>query len=134
MWSKTLLPSASFYTQLYKNDQHLLGTVKTEVSADFHDLSLEHAPLGCLTGNIADPGEWEKFKLTPEQVEKYWTDGYLSNIPVLSEEQCDKLLEDYKTFLVSGYCEILNFEHILCLGSSLSIVWPHEVELGTEVG
>lgn len=45
--------------------------------------------------------ELAKFKLTDEQVEQYWRDGYISNIPVLTEEQCDKLLEDYSKFLVS---------------------------------
>lgn len=46
--------------------------------------------------------EWHKFKLTQEQIDSYWTNGYLPNIRVLSEEQCDKLLDDYKMFLVSG--------------------------------
>ena len=74
----------------------------TEVPDTFHDLSLEHKPLGCLTGGVASPEAWSKFKLSPEQVEQYWSDGYLSNIPVLTDDQCDKLLEDYKTFLVRG--------------------------------
>lgn len=48
---------------------------------------------------------WQQYKLTNEQVDQYWTNGYLPNIKVLSEEQCDKLLEDYKLFLVSKvYC------------------------------
>ena len=68
----------------------------------FQDLSLSHTPLGHLTGGVAAPGEWGKFQLTPEQVEQFWRDGYISNIPVLSEEQVSKLLEDYKTFLVSA--------------------------------
>ena len=76
------------------------GTVSTKVPDDFRDLSLDHTPLGCLTEGVKTPGEWDKFKLTPEQVEQFWRDGYLSNIQVLSEQQCHKLLEDYKTFLV----------------------------------
>ena len=76
--------------------------MKVPVADTFRDLSLNHAPLGRLTEGVATPGGWSKFQLTPEQIEQYWRDGYLSNIPVLSEEQCDMLLEDYKTFLVSA--------------------------------
>ena len=48
-----------------------------------------------------DGKDWQQYRLTEEQLEQYWADGYLSNIKVLSEEQCDILLEDYKLFLVS---------------------------------
>jgi len=71
-----------------------------KVSEGFQDLSLEHSPLGCLTEAVTSPQELKHFQLTPEQVEQYWEEGYLSNIPVLSEEQCDKLLKDYNKFLV----------------------------------
>lgn len=77
------------------------GAVTVPVSDTFHDLSLDHKPLGCLTGGVTSPKEWNQFQLTPEQVEQYWRNGYISNIPVLTSEQCDKLLEDYKKFLVS---------------------------------
>ena len=48
-----------------------------------------------------DDKDWQQYRLTEEQLEQYWADGYLPNIKVLSEEQCDILLEDYKLFLVS---------------------------------
>lgn len=41
-----------------------------------------------------------QFKLTQAQVDQYWKDGYLSGFRVLSDEQCELLLEDYKIFLV----------------------------------
>jgi len=47
-----------------------------------------------------DGAEWAKHQLSDAQVEQFWSQGYLSNIPVLSEEQCEKLLKDYRTFLV----------------------------------
>ena len=78
----------------------MLGKVTTSIPENFRDLSLDHAPLGCLTKSVASPGGWGKFELTPEQMEQYWRDGYLSNIQVLSEEQCERLLQDYRTFLV----------------------------------
>lgn len=48
--------------------------------------------------------DWQQYRLTEEQIDQYWANGYLPNIKVLSEEQCDKLLADYKLFLVSTYC------------------------------
>lgn len=47
--------------------------------------------------SIQDHAEYEQLKLTPEQIDMYWEQGYLSNIPVLSEEQCEILLKDYRT-------------------------------------
>ena len=52
---------------------------------------------------IQDSKDWQQYRLTEEQIDQYWTNGYLPNIKVLSEEQCDKLLTDYKLFLVSTY-------------------------------
>ena len=48
-------------------------------------------------GDVVD---WSGLRLSQEQVDQFWRDGYLSNIPVLSEKQCELLLSDYKTFLV----------------------------------
>ncbi|XP_050415070.2 phytanoyl-CoA dioxygenase domain-containing protein 1 [Patella vulgata] len=63
------------------------------------DLSKIHKPLGVLYDPIKDKSEWSKFKLTNEQIEEFWRDGFLLNIPVLTEEQCDKVLQDYIYFL-----------------------------------
>ena len=41
-----------------------------------------------------------------------WANEYLPNIKVLSEEQCDKLLEDYKLFLVSNVIVVMDNELI----------------------
>ena len=48
-----------------------------------------------------EPSDWCRFKLSPEQVDRFWQEGYLTNIPVLSEEQCDKILLDYQRLIVS---------------------------------
>ena len=70
--------------------------------SDFRDLSLDHTPLGSLTGEQShDPGVWGKYRLSQNQVDQFWEKGFLSNIPVLNEEQCDNILKDYATFLVS---------------------------------
>jgi len=51
---------------------------------------------------LQDGKDWTQYRLTEEQIDQYWSNGYLPNIKVLSEEQCDKLLADYKLFLVSN--------------------------------
>lgn len=83
----------------YRNEEHLKGAVTANVPDTFRDLSLDHAPLGCLTGGVASRSEWQGFELSGEQVQQFWRDGYLSNIPVLTQQQCDKLLQDYQQFL-----------------------------------
>ena len=52
---------------------------------------------------VQDPNgrDWSEHQLSASQVKRYWDEGYLSNVPVLTEEQCDRLLEAYETFLVS---------------------------------
>ena len=65
--------------------------------------------------------EWHKYKLTQEQVDSYWTNGYLPNIRVLSEDQCDKLLEDYKVFLVSGVFVCSMYVCSVCVCASVVI-------------
>ena len=48
-----------------------------------------------------DSTQWSQYKLSEAQVDQYWRDGYISNIRVLADEQCDLLLQDYQVFLVS---------------------------------
>ena len=45
--------------------------------------------------------DWQTFRLSDEQVRQYHKDGYISNVKILSDEQCDRLLADYSLFLVS---------------------------------
>lgn len=80
-----------------------MGAVDVPVPQDFQDLSLNHSSMGALTTESSqDAGAWSKYRLTPEQVEQFWRDGYLSNIRVLSEDQCASILTDYQKFLVSS--------------------------------
>ena len=105
---------------LYVNDEHEKGVVDIPVPDGFRDLSLDHKPLGCLCSEIKvrvvrnfiqkkahfliflqKPSEWQQYQLTQDQIDQFWHDGYLTNLPVLSSEQCDKLLKEYSVFLVS---------------------------------
>ena len=50
---------------------------------------------------MQNPSDWLKYQLTQDQVDQYWTDGYISGIKVLADEECDIILKDYEVFLVS---------------------------------
>ncbi|KAL5019597.1 hypothetical protein ScPMuIL_002489 [Solemya velum] len=63
------------------------------------DWSTVHEPTGELFAPIQNSAEWRSFRFTPEQVSQYWRDGYISNIPVLTPDQCDRILADYTYFL-----------------------------------
>ncbi|XP_072049050.1 phytanoyl-CoA dioxygenase domain-containing protein 1 homolog [Amphiura filiformis] len=60
------------------------------------DWSTLHKPSGTLFDPIKNASEWGKFKLSEEQVAQFWRDGFITNVPVLSEQQCDKILQDYQ--------------------------------------
>ncbi|XP_045209550.2 phytanoyl-CoA dioxygenase domain-containing protein 1-like isoform X1 [Mercenaria mercenaria] len=63
------------------------------------DYSTVHKPLGALTDGKQTQFDWSRFKFSQDQVDKFWKDGFLLNVPVLTHKQCDLLLEDYKYFL-----------------------------------
>ncbi|CAI8021964.1 hypothetical protein GBAR_LOCUS12940, partial [Geodia barretti] len=85
----------------YENREHERGAVTASVPEDFTDLSTVHHSLGSLS--VQEGGEsgvdWISHQLSQEQVDQFWRDGYLSNIPVLAQQQVQLLLKDYKTFL-----------------------------------
>ena len=89
---------------MYVNEEHKKGVVTADVPDDFHDLSLEHSLLGSLTGGKKEFGaeEWQQFELPPEKVEEFWEKGFLTNVRVLTEEQCEQIIQDYQHFLVRG--------------------------------
>jgi hypothetical protein len=60
-------------------------------------MKTRNTPLGVLCSE--EVSDWHQHQLSSDQVEQFWRDGYLSNVPVLIEEQCQLLLSDYKTFL-----------------------------------
>lgn len=48
-----------------------------------------------------DGSKWKNFKLDQSQMDCFRRDGFLLNVPVLTEEQCDRILEDYRYFMVT---------------------------------
>jgi ectoine hydroxylase-related dioxygenase (phytanoyl-CoA dioxygenase family) len=55
------------------------------------DLSLFHQRLGDLFTSPNNRDEWNRFRLTDEQVEFYKTNGYLAGIQLLTDEQLEAL-------------------------------------------
>ena len=49
---------------------------------------------------LQDRISWSKHRLSDEQVKQFHADGFLLNIPVLTSQQCDAILEDIKHFTV----------------------------------
>ncbi|CAL4062530.1 unnamed protein product [Meganyctiphanes norvegica] len=62
------------------------------------DYSTVHEPLGELFEPIKDKSKWSSHLLSNDQVEAFWRDGYLLNVPLLSHQDCDRILDDYNYF------------------------------------
>ncbi|CAN5315525.1 hypothetical protein BH09SUM1_BH09SUM1_21190 [soil metagenome] len=64
------------------------------------DLSTHHHPLTDLFPSIPrNRDEWEKYRLTDDQVEHFHQYGYVSDIPMLDEQQVEALREELKDML-----------------------------------
>src|ERR1044072_9670711 len=55
------------------------------------DLSLRHEPVGDLVALPASADEWQRYRLSEEQVSCFNQYGYLKGIPMLTEHKVDVL-------------------------------------------
>src|SRR5258708_30162996 len=58
------------------------------------DYSTFYSPVGKLFQWPAFKGEWEQYKLTPEQVESFHENGFLGNVKLLDDEQIEILRKE----------------------------------------
>ncbi|MEX2558887.1 MAG: phytanoyl-CoA dioxygenase family protein [Pirellulales bacterium] len=58
------------------------------------DLAERHELISDLITLPDGPADWRKYRLTEEQVESFERLGYVTGVRVLSDEQCDRLLEE----------------------------------------
>ena len=73
----------------------------TSQTADVPDLSYVSEPIGALYPLFPRcRATLSPFLLREEQLEFYKENGYISNLPALSEKQCDAILADYQQFLL----------------------------------
>ncbi|MEX2175193.1 MAG: phytanoyl-CoA dioxygenase family protein [Pirellulaceae bacterium] len=62
------------------------------------DLSTRHELVGDLLELPKSQSDWEKYRLTDEQVAFYHEHGYLAGVRILTDEQCDKLSAELAEF------------------------------------
>ncbi len=69
------------------------------------DWSTLHEPGGdVLYSALKQPDlKWQEYKLSDEMVQSYWRDGFITNVPILTPEQCDEVLKDCQYLLVRSY-------------------------------
>ena len=53
------------------------------------DLSQRHAPIGSFLDGVAD--DWERYRLSDEQVAFFHQNGYLKGVRILTDEQVETL-------------------------------------------
>lgn len=63
-----------------------------------NDLSMRHELVGDLFKLPRSRDEWERYRLTDEQVAFYHEQGYLAGIRILTDEQCDQLCGELAEF------------------------------------
>src|SRR5262245_17384917 len=64
----------------------------------FIDLSTHHQPIGGLFSLPQSAAEWDRYKLSDEQVAFYHEHGYLAGVRILSDEQIEKLRAELSEF------------------------------------
>ena len=77
------------------------STAFVSQKTDIRDLSYVSEPIGALYPLLPKcHAALSPFLLTDEQLEFYKENGFVSNLPALSLEQCDAILTDYRQFLL----------------------------------
>ena len=84
----------------YRNEASRRGLVQATVSEDVTDYANFHEPVGRLCNHLPSRAEEVAvLSLSDEQLHAYQQDGYVGNVRVLTEEQCDLLLDELQTLV-----------------------------------
>lgn len=67
------------------------------------DLSTRHEPIGDLLSLPRTAAEWDRYRLTAEQVAFYHEHGYLAGVKVLTDEQIEKLRAELAEFFTPNH-------------------------------
>lgn len=62
--------------------------------ASYLDLAERHQPVSSLFPQLASTGDWERYRLSDDQVDFFHEQGYLKGIRVLNDEQIDALRKE----------------------------------------
>lgn len=84
-----------------------MTTNPVEQSKNVSDLSYLSKPIGDLFGHLpVNPDDYSRFLLSEDQIAFYKANGYLTQVRVLTEEQCNRIIDECKRFLLwDKYCE-----------------------------
>lgn len=70
-------------------------------SNEIADLSYISQPIGDLFGSLpTNPADYRNCLLSDEQISFYKANGYLTEVRVLTDEQCNRIIEEYNRFLL----------------------------------
>jgi len=70
-------------------------------SNEVSDLSFESKPIGALFGQLpSNPNDYAQYLLSEDQISFYKANGYLTQVRVLTDEQCNRIIDEYKRFLL----------------------------------
>jgi ectoine hydroxylase-related dioxygenase (phytanoyl-CoA dioxygenase family) len=70
-------------------------------SNDVSDLSFISKPIGDLFGQLpVNPDDYASYLLSEDQISFYKANGYLTQVRVLTDEQCNRIIDEYKRFLL----------------------------------
>ncbi|CAF0963559.1 unnamed protein product [Adineta steineri] len=70
-------------------------------STNVSDLSYISKPIGDLFGELpVNPDKYTRCLLSEDQVGFYKANGYLTQVRVLTDEQCNRILDEYQRFLL----------------------------------
>src|SRR5690242_17846268 len=67
------------------------------------DLSTKHRPVSMLFPQPKSAAEWEKYRLTDEQVAFYHENGYLAGVRILDDGQIESLKEELLRLMDSSH-------------------------------
>jgi hypothetical protein len=77
--------------------------VGSMISSEVKDYSELHAPMGALGAQPATRAEWEKYRLSDEQVAGFHRDGFLAGVQVLDEGQIEALCSELSGLMDPAY-------------------------------
>ena len=81
------------------------------------DLSTRHELVGDLISLPKNSAEWDRYKLTAEQVAFYHEQGYLAGVPILTDDQIAQLQAELIEFF--GVQTAVNNRFLCCMGSNV---------------
>jgi hypothetical protein len=77
--------------------------VGSMISSEVKDYSELHAPTGALGAQPATRAEWEKYRLSDEQVAGFHRDGFLAGVQVLDDRQIEVLCSELSGLMDSAH-------------------------------